>query len=231
MNPFFLNRTEAGKLLAKELMHYAGKSDLLVLGIPRGGIPVAFEVAEGLHAPLDIFVVRKLGVPSDPELAMGAIASGGMRVLNEDVIRGLKISISEINRVARQEADELKRRELLYRGPYPKQMVRGKTTILVDDGVATGASVRAAIEALRSFKPARLVIAVPTTSVSAYQELRPRVHEFVTLAKPEPFHAVAQSYGEFPQVEDAEVIRLLERSHRNDPQPLPDAPLPAQSVR
>ena len=197
-------------------MHYAGTPDLLVLGIPRGGIPVAFEVSEALHAPLDIFVVRKLGVPGDSELAMGAIASGGMRVLNEDIVRGLKISISEINRVARQEAEELKRRELLYRGPYPKQLVRGKTTILVDDGIATGASIRAAIEALRSFKPARLVIAVPTTSVSAYQELRPLVHEFVTLAKPEPFHAVAQSYGEFPQVNDEEVIHLLEQSHRHD---------------
>jgi putative phosphoribosyl transferase len=212
MSHVFLNRTEAGQSLAAALRNFRGTPDLLVLGIPRGGIPVAFEVARVLRAPLDVFVVRKLGLPSDPECAMGALASGGVRILNADVIAALGIRGSVIDAVARGELKELERRELAYRGSTTPPVVRHKTVILVDDGIATGASIKAAIKALRALKPERLIVAVPASSRSSLAEIQPLVDETVVLEIPEPFHAVAQSYAEFPQTSDTEVTGLLQKA-------------------
>src|SRR5215211_3223754 len=157
----FQNRRDAGRILAQELLHYANRSDVIVLALPRGGVPVAYEVALALHAPLDVFIVRKLGVPGHEELAIGAIASGGIRVLNDDIVRMLNISEEVIDHVAQRELRELQRRERLYRGDNPAPEVRDQTVILIDDGLATGASMRAAIAGLRTQQPARIVVAVP----------------------------------------------------------------------
>jgi len=205
----FSNRQEAGIALAEVLRPLIGTPDLLVLGIPRGGVPVAFEVAKVLQAPLDVFVVRKLGVPSDPEFAMGAIASGGVRILHDDTITTLHIHPDVIDAVARRELAELQRRETLYRGANEPPDLRHKTVLLVDDGIATGASTKAAIQALRKHHPARLLLAVPTAPASAFDEIQPLVDGFVVLSTPDPFLAVAQSYAEFPQTTDAEVTHLL----------------------
>jgi putative phosphoribosyl transferase len=208
----YRNRIEAGQLLAGQLMRYANQPNVIVLGLPRGGVPVAFEVARALRAPLDVFVVRKLGTPGHRELAMGAIATGGVRVLNEEVVRGLGIPMEMIDAVTGEEKQELKRRELAYRGSYSEPEVRGKTVILIDDGIATGSTMRAAVRALNAQHPARFIVAVPTAAGSAYHELRPEVDELVALMTPEPFYGVGAWYEDFSQTSDAEITDLLSRA-------------------
>jgi putative phosphoribosyl transferase len=212
MKTKFRDRSEAGQLLAGELVHYANRPDVIVLGLPRGGVPVAFEVARTLRAPLDVFIVRKLGTPGQPELAMGAIATGGVRVLNMPVVEELGIPMEVIESVRAEEEEELKRRELAYRGRHSEPRVCGKTVILIDDGVATGATVRAAIRALNAQHPGRLIVAVPTAAASTYFELRSEVDEFVTLMTPERFLGVGMWYEDFSQTSDAEVSDLLARA-------------------
>jgi putative phosphoribosyl transferase len=213
----FRDRTEAGKLLAAKLGRYANRTDVLVLALPRGGVPVAFEVARALNAPLDLFLVRKLGVPGHEELAMGAIASGGGRVLNDEVVAHLRISDELINAVVAEEELELERRERAYRGERPMPAVDGRTVILIDDGVATGSTMRAAVAALRQKSPAHLVVAVPTAAASTALELRAEVDDFVAVIEPEEFFAVGQWYENFSQTTDAEVRDLLERAAQRPP--------------
>ena len=208
----YRDRAEAGRRLAAQLTDYANRSDILVLALPRGGVPVAFEVARALHAPLDIFLVRKLGVPGHEELAMGAIATGGVRVLNEDVMRHISIPDAAIDAVAAKEQRELERRERLYRGDRPAPDVKGKTVILVDDGLATGSTMRAAAAALRQQQPARIVVAVPVSAVQTCDEYRMGVDEIVCAVTPEPFHAVGMWYEDFSQTTDEEVRELLARA-------------------
>ena len=215
MRDIFRDRTEAGQLLAGELMQFANQPDVIVLGLPRGGVPVAFEVARALRAPLDVFVVRKLGTPGRRELAMGAIASGGVRVLNEEVVQGLGIPMEVIDAVSAEEEQELKRRELAYRGSYSEPEVRGKTVLLIDDGIATGSTIRAAIRALHAQHPARLIVGVPTAAASTCRELRPEVDDLVALMTPERFDGVGQWYEDFGQTSDAEVTELLQRARQN----------------
>jgi putative phosphoribosyl transferase len=212
MREIFRDRVEAGQLLAEKLTRYANQPNIIVLGLPRGGVPVAFEVAERLRAPLDVFVVRKLGTPGRRELAMGAIATGGIRVLNEEVVGGLGISMQIIDAVTESEKEELRRRELAYRGSYSEPEVSGKTVILVDDGIATGSTMRAAVRALKAQHPARLIVAVPTAAESAYCDLRPDVDELVALMTPELFYGVGEWYKDFSQTSDTEVSDLLERA-------------------
>lgn len=207
----FRNRTEAGKLLAGQLTDYANRSDVLVLGLPRGGVPVAYEVAKELNAPLDVCLVRKLGVPGHKELAMGAIAAGGVRVINENVIDWLRISPETINEVAAMEIRELDRRSHIYRGNRPLPKVKNHTIILVDDGIATGATIRAAISTLKKQKPRKLVVAVPVAGVSTCEELQAEVDEVVCILKPEDLYAIGLWYEDFQQTTDAEVCELLTR--------------------
>jgi putative phosphoribosyl transferase len=208
----FRDRREAGRRLAAELADYAGRPDVLVLALPRGGVPVAFEVARALAAPLDVFLVRKLGVPGHEELAMGAIATGGVRLLNEEVVRSLRIPPGVIERVAAIEGEELERRERAYRGNRPAPEVRGRTVILIDDGLATGASMRAAVAALRQQQPAKIVVAVPIAAPSTCEEFRDEVDETVCAVTPEPFYAVGLWYEDFSQTTDEEVHDLLARA-------------------
>jgi putative phosphoribosyl transferase len=208
----YQDRTEAGQQLAAKLMAYANRPDVSVLGLARGGVPVAFEVAEVLEVPLDVFVVRKLGVPGQEELAMGAIASGGVRVLNEDVVRLLDIVPEFIHTVAAREQRILEYREHFYRGDQPAPEVQGRTVILVDDGLATGATMRAAVAALRQRQPARIVIAVPVAARAICNELRVVADEVVCAATPEPFHAVGLWYEDFTATSDAEVRDILTRA-------------------
>jgi putative phosphoribosyl transferase len=210
----FANRREAGVELASQLRQYAGRNDVVVLALPRGGVPVAFEVAEALDAPLDTFLVRKLGLPGHSELAMGAIASGGVRVLNEDVVQWYGVPHSAIEAVARQEQAELERREREYRQGRPLTDVRGKTVILVDDGLATGSTMKAAVEAARRLGPARVVVAVPVGSPASCQEFADITDETVCARTPEPFSAVGQWYYDFSQTTDEEVRQLMEE-HAN----------------
>jgi len=207
----FRNRTEAGKLLAGQLTDYANRSDVLVLGLPRGGVPVAYEVAKELDAPLDVCLVRKLGVPGHKELAMGAIAGGGARVINENVIDWLRISPETINEVAAMEIRELDRRSHIYRGNRPLPKVKNHTIILVDDGIATGATIRAAISTLKKQKPRKLVVAVPVAGLSTCEELQAEVDEVVCILKPEDLYAIGLWYEDFQQTTDAEVCELLTR--------------------
>jgi predicted phosphoribosyltransferase len=210
----FRDRSEAGKLLAAQLAAYANQQDVIVLALPRGGVPVAFEIAQALHAPLDVIVVRKLGVPGQEELAMGAIATGGIRILNKDVVQFLFISDEVIDKISAQELQELERRERLYRGERPAYDVRSRTVILVDDGMATGATMHAAVAALKQLQPARIIIAVPTAAPSTCEELAAEVDEFVCLIRPDPFIAVGYWYRQFSQTSDEEVRSLLERANR-----------------
>lgn len=208
----FRDRRDAGQKLAQELMGYANRPDVLVLALPRGGVPVAFEVAKALKAPLDIFLVRKLGVPGHEELAMGAIASGGVRVLNDTVVDALNIPDRLIDAAAEKEQRELERRERAYRGDRPKPEVRGKTVILVDDGLATGASMRAAVEALRAQDPAGIVVAVPTAAPETCEAFEDTVEEVVCAETPQPFFGVGFWYQDFSQTTDEEVRTLLARA-------------------
>jgi len=208
----FRNRTEAGRLLAAKLTTYAERADVLVLGLPRGGVPVAFEVAQALHAPLDVFLVRKLGVPGRPELAMGAIASGDVVVLHEKVVRELDIGQDAIAAVIAQERQELQRRAHAYRGDRPAPEVRHQTVILVDDGLATGSTMRAAVAALRRQDPARIVVAVPVGAADTCAQLQNEADEAMCAQTPEPFYAVGLWYGDFSQTTDEEVHDLLERA-------------------
>jgi predicted phosphoribosyltransferase len=211
----FRDRTEAGRLLAEKLAAYIARPDVLVLGLPRGGVPVAYRVSRSLRAPLDIFLVRKLGVPGHQELAMGAVASGGIRVLNDDVVARLAIAGDEIDAVAAKEVDELGRRERLYRGGRPPHDIRGRTVIIVDDGLATGATMRAAIAALRHLQPARVVVAVPTAAPYTAEQFEKEADDVVCVITPEPFFAVGQWYEDFEQVSDAEVGVLLQAAQRD----------------
>jgi putative phosphoribosyl transferase len=210
--PRFRDREDAGRALAADLSAYAGRDDVLVLALPRGGVPVGFEVAQALGAPLDVYIVRKLGVPGREELAMGAIASGGVRVLNEGVVQSLGIPPSTIDAVAARERAEMERREREYRGGRPAPDVRGRTVILVDDGLATGATMRAAAQALRQQGPARVVVAVPVAAEESCQELGSQVDEIVCSVTPEPFYGVGMWYEDFSQTTDAEVRDLLARA-------------------
>jgi predicted phosphoribosyltransferase len=205
----FVNRRHAGTVLAGLLKHYANRPDVLVLALPRGGVPVAFEVAQALNAPLDVFVVRKLGVPGHDELAMGAIATGDIRVLNDDVVGYLELSDDVIDRVTAREKKELERRERIYRGDNAPPVVQGQTVILVDDGLATGSTMRAAVAALRRQQPSRIVVAVPVGSTEACEELGTEVDETICAATPRPFQGVGRWYQDFSQTSDDEVHELL----------------------
>lgn len=209
--PRFRNRIEAGRRLAEELADYAGQADLLVLALPRGGVTVGAEVARALGAPLDVMLVRKLGVPGHEELAMGAIASGGVRIISEEVIAALGVSEREVAAVAAAEEAELARREHLYRGTRGSPDVRGRTVILVDDGLATGATMRAAAAAIRSQRPRRLVVAVPVAPEEICRALQAEVDQVVCALTPEPFHSVGTWYEDFSQTTDDEVRELLSR--------------------
>jgi putative phosphoribosyl transferase len=213
----FENRTDAGRRLGQALSAYAGRSDLIVLGLPRGGVPVAYEVARALSAPLDLLVVRKLGTPGREELAMGAIASGGICVLNREVVSAYRIDDATIEAATAQERRELARRERLYRGDRPYPALEDRCVILVDDGIATGATLRAGLAALRQRRLARLVIAVPVAPPDTVERLRGEADDIVCLATPEPFFAVGQWYRDFSQTTDAEVRELLTRAWDETP--------------
>ncbi len=210
--PRFGNRAHAGQELAALLSDYAGRHDVVVLALPRGGVPVGFELARALHAPLDVFVVRKLGVPGHPELAMGAIASGGVRVLNDDVVKWYGLSDAAIDEVARQEELELDRRERAYRDGRPLTDVAGRTVLLVDDGLATGSTMKAAVRAVRRRNPARVIVAVPVGAPETCTEFE-RVADGVVCARtPKPFAAVGLWYRDFSQTTDEEVRTLLHQA-------------------
>ncbi len=209
----FRNRTMAGKLLAAKLTEYANRPDVLVLGLPRGGVPVAFEVAEALDAPLDICLVRKLGLPGHKELAMGALAMGGVRVINENIVDSLRISQQIIEQVTAVEMRELERRNRTYRDNRPPPEVKNHTILLVDDGIATGATIRAAIATLKQQQPQELVVAVPVAAAATCQELQAEVDKVVCVMTPEDLYAIGIWYENFEQTTDAEVCQLL--SERN----------------
>jgi putative phosphoribosyl transferase len=211
----FADRHEAGKELAAKLQKYAGRDDTVVLALPRGGVPVAFEIAEVLDAPLDIFVVRKLGMPGHPEYAIGAIASGGVRVVSDDVIRWYGISQAALDAVAREELAELERREREYRQGRPLTELRGRNAILVDDGLATGSTMRAAVQAVRACAPSRVVVAVPVGAPSTCAELTDITDETICARTPEPFSAVGLWYRDFAQVSDEQVRALLQQHARH----------------
>lgn len=210
----FRSRRHAGQELANQLTAYAGRDDVLVLALPRGGVPVGFEVARALQAPLDVFLVRKLGVPGDEELAMGAIASGGVQVLNHDVIAAAAISQNALDRVVEREWEELARRERLYRDDRPPPSVAQRIVILVDDGVATGSTMRAAAAALRRMNPARIIAAVPVGAQETCEEIREEVDEVVCAVTPQSFVAVGAWYDDFAQTGDDEVAELLRSAAR-----------------
>jgi len=208
----FEGRTQAGQLLAQAMRGaYAGRNDTLVLALPRGGVPVAFEIVKAIGAPLDLMIVRKLGTPGQPELAMGAIAAG-VQLLNRDIVESMGISPAAIEAVARRERKELERRQRAYRGDRPEPEFKNRCVMLVDDGLATGATMRTAVKALREHAPASVVVAVPVAPPSTVELLRGEADEVVCLATPEPFWAIGQWYREFPQVSDDEVTELLQRA-------------------
>jgi putative phosphoribosyl transferase len=211
-HPGFRDRTEAGRFLAELLQDYAGRDDVIVLALPRGGVPVGYEVAEALGAPLDVFVVRKLGVPGHEELAMGAIASGGMVVLNQQAIEAFGIGEEQLRQAVQREYRELQRREQTYREGRAPPTLEGKTVILVDDGLATGSTMRAAALAVREQNPARIVVAVPVAASETCDEFRDIVDEIVCGLQPRSFHAVGVWYEDFSQTSDEEVRELLARA-------------------
>ena len=207
----FRDRFEAGRSLACLLLRHGDRSDVLVLALPRGGVPIGAMVAEALNAPLDVFLVRKLGVPGQEELALGAIASGGVRILNDEVVNALNIPLETINRLTAREEQELRRREQAYRGDRPPLDLRGRTVVLVDDGLATGSTMKAAVAAAQRQGASRLVVAVPVAALQACSELAATgVDEVVCLVLPEPFIAVGLHYDDFTQVDDRQVRELLE---------------------
>jgi predicted phosphoribosyltransferase len=207
----FANRHDAGRALGAKLRHYANRKDVIVLALPRGGVPVGFEVAEVLDAPLDVFLVRKLGMPGHPEFAIGAIASGGVRVLNADVMRGYGVSRAAVEAIAREEGFELERRERAYRQGRAMPDLTGRVVILVDDGLATGSTMRAAVEAVRQLGPSRIVVAAPVGAPDTCDEFREIANEVVCAITPEPFAAVGLWYRDFSQTTDEEVRALLRR--------------------
>lgn len=205
----FKDRFAAGRVLAERLLHYAHSSNTLVLGLARGGVPVAFEVAQALDVPLDVFIVRKLGAPGQEELAMGAIASGGVTIINESLLKELNVSPETLHAVIASETQELQRRERVYRGAQPALKASGRTIILVDDGLATGSTMRAAIAALKQQRAGHLVVAVPVGARSTCDELIATVDELVCITMPEPLYSVGQWYEDFSQTTDEEVLHLL----------------------
>jgi predicted phosphoribosyltransferase len=214
MTALFTDRRDAGRQLAARLRHLAGRPKLVVLGLPRGGVPVAAEVANALDAPMDVFVVRKIGVPGHEELAMGAVASGGVRVLNSATITALGIPRHMVDEVTSAEQREVARRDRTYRRERPFPVLRDATVLLVDDGVATGSTMLAGLQALREFRPANLIAAAPVMSHQARAALARIADECVTVATPEPFYGVGQWYGDFSQTTDEEVLALLEQADR-----------------
>lgn len=218
MERAFANRAEAGRLLAEKLEKYVSRNDVVVLGLPRGGVPVAYEVAKRLHAPLDVFIVRKLGVPGFEELAAGAIASGGVRVLNEAVVRAIPFASEAIEAVTARETAELQRREEIYREGRPPPELRNRTVILVDDGLATGATMRAAVKALRQQDAATIIVAVPVGPADTCGELGQEADEAICLSMPPFFQAVGQYYEDFSQTSDDDVRDLLTRAAQETPQ-------------
>ncbi len=216
MKPFFHDRREAGRDLAFKLGRYAHHRDAVVLGLPRGGVVVGYEIARELGLEFDLFTVRKLGIPQSREIAMGAVASGGVRVLNKEVIAQMEISAEEIREVTRVESEELERRERLYRRNRPMVKIQGKTVILADDGIATGATISAAIQALRLRRVARVVVAVPVAHPLIRRDLSPIADQWVVLFTPEHFFAVGQWYDDFEQVNDADVCEILENARHRD---------------
>lgn len=210
----FIDRQDAGKQLAKQLEAYANRPDAIILALPRGGVPVAVEVAKALQLPLDVWIVRKLGTPQHEEMAMGAIASGDIRVMNQQLVHELNISEAAIAQVVNTEKKELERREQLYRHNRPRPELGGKTVLLIDDGLATGATMSAAAISIQQKKPARLVIAVPVASYEACTEIRKMVDEVVCVLTPRPFGAVGNWYQNFPQTSDQEVQTLLQQANQ-----------------
>lgn len=208
----FLDRLDAGRAVARALSRYTGEPDLIVLALPRGGVPVGFEVARRLDAPLDVFLVRKLGLPGNEEFAMGAIASGGVRVVNEELLHEIGIPPAAVDRIVEREERELRRRERAYRGEFPPLELAGKTAILVDDGLATGSSMRAAVQALRARGVGSIVVAVPVGPRETVRDLSHLADEVVCVATPEPFLAVGRFYERFEQTTDQEVVELLHRA-------------------
>ena len=206
---YFLDRTDAGQVLARGLQQYKNQPDVLILGLPRGGVPVAYEVARELNAPLDVFIVRKLGVPGHEELGMGAIATGGVRILHEGILRELGISEQTIDAVSERERAELERRERLYRSDRPAPTIKGRTVVIIDDGSATGSTMKAAIQAVRQQDPRRLIVAVPTAPSETCEQLKESADEVVCALTPEPFVAVGSSYADFSQTTDEEVRELI----------------------
>ncbi len=208
----FKDRKDAGKQLAERLIEYKNRDDVIVLGLPRGGVPVAYEVAKTLRAPLDVFLVRKLGLPGQPELAMGAIASGGVKFMNEEILQRSGISDQQIEEILQNERKALQEREEIYRGARPDIEIAGKTVLLVDDGLATGASMRAAISALKELEPEKIIVAVPTAPADTCQEFESHADEVVCLHTPSPFWGVGGSYQNFSQTSNTEVRGLLEKA-------------------
>jgi predicted phosphoribosyltransferase len=205
----FRDRTEAGQLLARQLAHYQQQPDVLVLGLPRGGVPIAYQVAQALGAPLDVFVVRKIGVPGHEELAMGALASGGVRVLNDDVVRHLALDSNTLDALTREEQQEVDQRERRYRGERPAAPLAGRTVILVDDGLATGATMRAAVAAVRQQQPARVAVAVPVAAPQVCDDMRQEADDVVCVATPPALGGIGAWYRDFSQTTDDEVRQLL----------------------
>jgi predicted phosphoribosyltransferase len=212
--PLFRNRVEAGRILARQVKPLVQSQDVIVLALPRGGVPVAFEVVQALKADLDIFLVRKLGVPGHEELALGAVTGSGVRVLNRDLVEKLGIPAAVIDSITEREREEIARRERVYREGRPALPVRGRTAVLVDDGLATGATMLAAAKALRAERPARIIVAVPVAAPETCREFGEHVDEVVCAATPEPFYAVGAWYEDFAQTSDEEVRQLLERAAR-----------------
>jgi predicted phosphoribosyltransferase len=208
----FRDRSEAGRRLALSLREYANRDDVVVLALPRGGVPVAYEIAKALNAPLDVFVVRKVGMPWHEELAIGALASGGVRLLNEELIDAYQVDRRDVDRILRREEAELERREQLYRSGRPFPDLQGKTVILVDDGLATGSTMRVAVEALRKEEPSRIIVAVPVAAPETCDAFRDIADDIVCAVTPEPFYAVGLWYDDFSQTTDEEVHDLLARA-------------------